>query len=59
LTLVGVSEGMMRDQEARTRGVGADIIVRPSGSSVIGATPPNIAEKLVAWRELRRFLEDD
>ncbi len=49
LTLVGVSEGMMRDQEARTRGVGADIIVRPSGSSVIGATPPNIAEKLVAW----------
>ena len=49
LTLVGVSEGMMRDQETRTRGVGADIIVRPSGSSVIGATPPNIAEGLVKW----------
>jgi len=49
LTLVGVSEGMMRDQEARTRGVGADVIVRPSGSSVIGATPPSISEKLVAW----------
>lgn len=49
LTLVGVGEGMMRDQEARTRGVGADIIIRPSGSSVIGATPPNIREKMVAW----------
>lgn len=49
LTLVGVGEGMLRDQEARTRGVGADIIIRPSGSSAIGITPPNINEKLVAW----------
>ena len=49
LTLVGVGEGMLREQEARTRGVGADIIIRPSGSSVIGIAPPNINEKLVAW----------
>lgn len=49
LTLVGVGEGMLRDQEARTRGVGADIIIRPSGSSAIGITPPSINEKLVAW----------
>jgi putative ABC transport system permease protein len=49
LTLVGVGEGMLRDQEARTRGVGADIIIRPSGSSAIGITPPNINEKLVGW----------
>ena len=49
LTLVGVSEGMLRDQESRTRGVGADIIIRPSGSSVIGIAPPNIREKLVGW----------
>lgn len=49
LTLVGVSEGMLRDQVSRTRGVGADIIIRPSGSSVIGIAPPNINEGLVAW----------
>lgn len=49
LTLVGVGEGMLRDQEARTRGVGADVIIRPSGSSAIGITPPNINEKLVGW----------
>lgn len=49
LTLVGVGEGMLRDQEARTRGVGADIIIRPPGSSAIGITPPNINERLVAW----------
>ncbi|MFN0105185.1 MAG: ABC transporter permease [Bryobacteraceae bacterium] len=49
LTLVGVSEGMLREQEARTRGVGADIIIRPSGSSVIGIAPPNINEGLVKW----------
>lgn len=49
LTLVGVGEGMLRDQEMRTRGVGADIIIRPSGSSAIGITPPNINEKLVGW----------
>ncbi len=49
LTLVGVGEGMLRDQESRTRGVGADIIIRPSGSSAIGITPPSINEKLVAW----------
>lgn len=51
LTLVGVGEGMLRDQEARTRGVGADIIIRPSGSSAIGITPPNINEKLVGWAQ--------
>lgn len=49
LTLVGVSEGMFRDQEERTRGVGAHIIIRPSGSSAIGITPPNINERLVGW----------
>lgn len=49
LTLVGVGEGMLADQQERTRGVGADIVIRPSGSSVIGITPPSINEKLVAW----------
>jgi putative ABC transport system permease protein len=49
LTLVGVGEGMLRDGESRNRGVGADIIIRPSGSSVIGIAPPNINEGVVNW----------
>jgi putative ABC transport system permease protein len=49
LTLVGVSEGMLRDQESRTRNVGADIMIRPAGSSVIGVAPPAINEKVVDW----------
>jgi putative ABC transport system permease protein len=36
LTLVGLSEGLLQDQKLRARGVGADIVVRPSGSSIIG-----------------------
>jgi putative ABC transport system permease protein len=56
LTLVGVGEGMLADQESRTRGVGADIIIRPAGSSAIGITPPSINEKLVAWVEEQRHV---
>ena len=36
LTLVGVSEGVLADMAARSRGTGADILVRPPGSSVLG-----------------------
>ncbi len=36
LTLVGLREGVMSDQANRARGVGADIMVRPPSSSVIG-----------------------
>ena len=36
LTLVGVSEGVLADIAARSRGTGADILVRPPGSSVLG-----------------------
>ena len=49
LTLVGVGEGMARDQQLRTRGVGADIIIRPAGSTVMSVTAPSINEKLIAW----------
>jgi putative ABC transport system permease protein len=34
LTLVGLSRGMVEDAQQRARGVGADIVVRPPGSSV-------------------------
>jgi putative ABC transport system permease protein len=35
LTLVGLSHGMLDDAAARTRGIGADIFVRPKGSTAI------------------------
>jgi putative ABC transport system permease protein len=35
LTLVGLSHGMIEDTQRRTRGIGADIIVRPPGSSLL------------------------
>lgn len=38
LTLVGLSRGVLEDQRSRARGAGADIVVRPSGSSLLGAS---------------------
>lgn len=38
LTLVGISRGMLEDQAERARGMGADISIRPPGSSAIGLT---------------------
>ena len=35
LTLVGVSEGVLGDIAAHSRGTGADILVRPPGSSIL------------------------
>ncbi len=37
LLIVGLCLGMMQDSRARTAGIGADILVRPPGSSFIGA----------------------
>lgn len=36
LTLVGVSQGMLQESARQKRGTGADILVRPPGSSIIG-----------------------
>jgi putative ABC transport system permease protein len=36
LTLVGVSRGMLSEMKARARGVGADILIKAPGSSIIG-----------------------
>ena len=36
LTLVGVSRGMLNDMANRSRGIGADILVRAPGSALIG-----------------------
>ena len=35
LTLVGLSHGMLEDAAQRTRGIGADIIVRPKNSTLV------------------------
>ena len=37
LLIVGLCLGMMQDSRTRTAGIGADILVRPPGSSFIGA----------------------
>lgn len=36
LALVGLSQGTLSDQATRARGVGADIVIRPPTSSVVG-----------------------
>jgi putative ABC transport system permease protein len=47
LTLVGLSRGMIDESKERTRGVGADIMVRPPGSSIISFTGAPIPQGLV------------
>jgi putative ABC transport system permease protein len=37
LLIVGLSMGMLQDTRTRTAGIGADVLVRPPGSSFIGA----------------------
>lgn len=49
LTLVGVSKGTLEDTARRTRGIGADILIRPPGSSVIGLSQAPMSEKLVPF----------
>ena len=51
LTIVGLSRGMAESSKARNRGVGADIIVRPPGSSVIGLSSAPMPEALIGFVE--------
>jgi len=51
LTLVGLSQGMLEDMARRARGVGADIWVRPGGSSIISFSTASIPEKMEAFLE--------
>lgn len=46
LCLVGLSHGMIDENNRRTRGIGADIIVRPTGSSMLSLSG-GIDERLV------------
>jgi len=47
LTLVGLSEGLLGDVATRSRGTGADIMVRPPGSSIIGFSGSNMPQGVV------------
>jgi putative ABC transport system permease protein len=48
LTLVGVSYGTLDESAQRARGVGADIVFRPPGSSALGLSTAPMSEKLPA-----------
>jgi putative ABC transport system permease protein len=47
LTLVGVSYGTLDGTSERARGVGADIMIRPPGSSIIGLSTAPMPDALV------------
>src|SRR5277367_1632289 len=47
LTLVGVSYGTLDGTSERARGVGADIMIRPPGSSIIGLSTAPMPDSLV------------
>jgi len=47
LTLAGLSKGMIDDATRRYRGVGADIVIRPKGSTFLSLSSAPIDERLV------------
>lgn len=47
LTLVGLSRGMLEDQQNRAKAVGADILIRAKGSSAIGSGSTNFNAKFL------------
>jgi putative ABC transport system permease protein len=51
LTLVGLTRGFVNDSSQRTRGVGADIIVRSPDSGILSLAISNMSEKLVGRLE--------
>ncbi|HEY1205741.1 MAG: FtsX-like permease family protein [Bryobacteraceae bacterium] len=51
LTIVGISRGMLVDSQQRMRAVGADVLVRPPGSSVISLSSAPIPEKMIQFIE--------
>jgi putative ABC transport system permease protein len=51
LALVGLSHGMLEDSARRTRGIGADIIVRPPGTSLLTLSGAPLHAKMVDFLE--------
>jgi len=48
LCLVGLSHGFLEDSQRRTRAIGADVIVRPPGSTLLTLSG-GISDKFVDW----------
>ena len=51
LTIVGLSRGLIEASRTRTRGVGADIMVRPPGAAIIGMSGAPMPEGVVGFIE--------
>jgi putative ABC transport system permease protein len=51
LTLIGLSRGFLQDSKKRAEGVGADIILRPPGSSLMSFSGAPIPDKLLGVLE--------
>ena len=51
LSLVGLSQGMLDESARRARGIGADVLVRPPGSSALSLTGAPLPEELAARLE--------
>jgi putative ABC transport system permease protein len=51
LTLIGLSRGFLEDSKKRAEGVGADIILRPPGSSLMSFSGSPIPDKLLGVLE--------
>lgn len=46
LTIVGLSRGLLEASKTRTRGFGADILVRPPGAAIMGMSGAPMSEKI-------------
>lgn len=51
LTIVGLSTGMLADSQSRARGIGADVWIRPQGSSALSLSSAPMPEGLVNFVE--------
>jgi putative ABC transport system permease protein len=51
LTVVGLSRGMLAESQQRARGIGADIFVRPPGTSVLSLSSAPIKQAMVEWMQ--------
>jgi len=51
LTLIGLSTGFVEDSRRRQNGVGADILVKPNGASLVGFTNATMPLKMVTMLE--------
>ncbi len=56
LTLVGLSYGMLEESARRARGVGADIIIRPPGTSVLSLSSAPMPEGLIGFFEKQEHI---